>query len=57
MRSYDLAGRFGGEEFAVLLPQTREEQALAIAERLRIAIAALSVPVERGAPDRGPASG
>jgi diguanylate cyclase (GGDEF)-like protein len=45
MRSYDLAGRFGGEEFAVLLPQTREAQALTIAERLRTAIAALSVPV------------
>jgi diguanylate cyclase (GGDEF)-like protein len=44
MRSYDLAGRFGGEEFAVLLPQTREDQALAIAERLRAAVAALSVP-------------
>ncbi len=47
MRSYDLAGRFGGEEFAVLLPQTREDQALAIAERLRTVIAALSVPVSR----------
>jgi diguanylate cyclase (GGDEF)-like protein len=45
MRSYDLAGRFGGEEFAVLLPQTREDQALAIAERLRTAVAASSVPV------------
>jgi diguanylate cyclase (GGDEF)-like protein len=45
MRSYDLAGRFGGEEFAVLLPQTREDQALAITERLRTAVAALSVPV------------
>jgi diguanylate cyclase (GGDEF)-like protein len=45
MRSYDLAGRFGGEEFAVLLPQTREAQALTIAERLRTVVAALSVPV------------
>src|SRR4029077_15976982 len=45
MRSYDLAGRFGGEEFAVLLPQTREAQALTIAERLRTTIASLSVPV------------
>jgi diguanylate cyclase (GGDEF)-like protein len=45
MRSYDRAGRFGGEEFAILLPQTREDQALAIAERLRAAIAALSVPI------------
>jgi diguanylate cyclase (GGDEF)-like protein len=50
MRSYDLAGRFGGEEFAVLLPQTREDQALAIAERLRLAIAALSVPVRADDP-------
>jgi diguanylate cyclase (GGDEF)-like protein len=46
MRSYDRAGRFGGEEFAVLLPQTHEAQALAIAERLRMVIAALSVPVD-----------
>ena len=52
MRSYDLAGRFGGEEFAILLPQTREDQALAIAERLRMAIAELSVPVR----DDDPAS-
>ena len=57
MRSYDRAGRFGGEEFVVLLPQTREDQALAIAERLRTAIAALSVPVSEdigvGEDDRG----
>jgi diguanylate cyclase (GGDEF)-like protein len=45
LRSYDLAGRFGGEEFVILLPQTRETQALGIAERLRTHIAALSVPV------------
>jgi diguanylate cyclase (GGDEF)-like protein len=53
MRSYDLAGRFGGEEFAVLLPQTREDQALAIAERLRLTIAALSVPIRAGDPASG----
>ncbi len=45
LRSYDLAGRFGGEEFAILLPQTHETQALGIAERLRTHIAAMSVPV------------
>src|SRR5690348_2752804 len=51
MRSYDAAGRFGGEEFAVLLPQTTEAQALAIAERLRTVIAALSVPVDEDDPE------
>ena len=45
LRSYDLAGRFGGEEFVILLPQTRETQALGIAERLRTHIAEMSVPV------------
>ena len=45
LRSYDLAGRFGGDEFALLLPQTRETQALGIAERLRTRIAAMSIPV------------
>ena len=46
LRVYDLAGRFGGEEFAILLPQAREVDALNVAERLRAHVAALSVPVE-----------
>jgi len=46
LRSYDLAGRFGGEEFAILLPQTREVDALNVAERLRAHVAAISVPVK-----------
>jgi diguanylate cyclase (GGDEF)-like protein len=45
LRSYDLAGRFGGEEFAILLPQTREDHAVSIADRLRMHIAGMSVPV------------
>ncbi len=45
LRVYDLAGRFGGEEFAVLLPHAREVDALNIAERLRRHIAAMSIPV------------
>jgi diguanylate cyclase (GGDEF)-like protein len=45
LRVYDLAGRFGGEEFAILLPQAREMDALNVAERLRAHVAALSVPV------------
>ena len=48
LRSYDLAGRFGGEEFVVLLPQTREMDAINVAERLRAHIAALSIPVANG---------
>ena len=48
LRSYDLAGRFGGEEFVVLLPQTREMDAINVAERLRAHIAALSIPVADG---------
>jgi diguanylate cyclase (GGDEF)-like protein len=43
LRSYDLAGRFGGEEFAILLPQTRQQHALSIAERLRDHIAATDI--------------
>ena len=45
LRAYDLAGRFGGEEFAVLLPHAREADALSIAERLRVHVASLSIPV------------
>jgi diguanylate cyclase (GGDEF)-like protein len=44
LREYDQAGRFGGEEFAVLLPQTRAVDAFRVAERLRAAVAALSIP-------------
>jgi diguanylate cyclase (GGDEF)-like protein len=45
LRGYDLAGRFGGEEFAILLPQTDEADGLGIAERLRTHIAAMPIPL------------
>jgi diguanylate cyclase (GGDEF)-like protein/PAS domain S-box-containing protein len=35
-RSIDIVGRYGGEEFAVLLPETKKEDAMCLAERLRI---------------------
>lgn len=35
IREYDMACRFGGEEFIILLPQTDLESALSLAERLR----------------------
>jgi len=39
LREYDVAGRFGGEEFVVLLPRTGLVQARQIAERVRSAVA------------------
>jgi diguanylate cyclase (GGDEF)-like protein len=39
MRDSDVVGRYGGEEFIVLLPETGPEGALQSAERLRMAIA------------------
>ncbi|PWB35123.1 GGDEF domain-containing protein [Pseudomonas sp. SDI] len=42
LRDDDIAGRLGGEEFAVLLPDTSQATACAIAERLRALIAQLS---------------
>jgi diguanylate cyclase (GGDEF)-like protein len=38
LREVDIVGRIGGEEFAILLPQTGEKRAEEIAERLRTAI-------------------
>jgi len=35
IRGTDMAGRYGGEEFCIVLPETDPEGALAIAERLR----------------------
>jgi len=40
--------RFGGEEFALLLPDTRLEQAEQLAERIRAAVAAQSIRCESG---------
>jgi diguanylate cyclase (GGDEF)-like protein len=38
-RSRDVAARFGGDEFALLLPRTRASEARVVAERLRTALA------------------
>jgi len=43
-RPADLVARFGGEEFVVLLPGTPEEDAAALAERMRTALLALQIP-------------
>jgi diguanylate cyclase (GGDEF)-like protein len=43
LRSFDLLGRYGGDEFAGVFPGLGPQEALALAERLRLAIAALAV--------------
>jgi diguanylate cyclase (GGDEF)-like protein len=48
LREYDLAGRFGGEEFVMLLPQTRATDAFRIAERVRAHIARLPIASPTG---------
>jgi diguanylate cyclase (GGDEF)-like protein len=43
LRDYDITGRFGGEEFTILLPHTDAESAHQIAERLRAKLAQITV--------------
>ena len=45
LRSADILGRHGGEEFAILLPETPPNQAVGVAERLRASVAEQRVKV------------
>ena len=45
LRKIDVVGRWGGEEFVMLLPETTASQAHAIVERIRKNIAAISFPI------------
>jgi diguanylate cyclase (GGDEF)-like protein/PAS domain S-box-containing protein len=47
IRDIDVAGRVGGEEFAILLPETDETEALQIAERMRRTIGENRWPLRR----------
>lgn len=47
IREHDALFRWGGEEFVILLPHTPPEEAMALAERLRLAVAAEPVVQER----------
>lgn len=49
VRNIDIAGRYGGEEFAVMLVDTNAQGAYIVAERLRKAIEATSVQHEQHA--------
>jgi diguanylate cyclase (GGDEF)-like protein len=44
-RGIDLAARIGGEEFAVILPETDFEGGLDVAERLRLAVREMDMPL------------
>ena len=46
MRKYDYAGRYGGEEFFLILPNTDKFQAVSIAERFRKQLEELPIEVE-----------
>jgi diguanylate cyclase (GGDEF)-like protein len=46
LRDYDVIGRFGGEEFVVLLPSADILEACRVAERLRNRVRRLSVPAD-----------
>jgi diguanylate cyclase (GGDEF)-like protein len=52
LRDVDVAARLGGEEFAMLLPQTDLDGGLALAERIRSEFAASSIVTPDGVPLR-----
>jgi diguanylate cyclase len=47
LRSSDVLGRYGGEEFCVFLPNTTESDAVGLAERIRAAIESSSLKLNR----------
>jgi len=49
LRSTDLIGRYGGDEFVILLPQTSAQDALPLAERIHASIAAMRLDTDKGA--------
>lgn len=52
VRVSDVVFRYGGEEFMILLSEMNQQAALVVAEKLRSAIAAVSVSVEAGREER-----
>ena len=48
LRSSDVFGRYGGEEFCAFLPNTTESDAIGLAERIRAGVEASPLKLERG---------
>ncbi len=46
LRAKDILARWGGDEFAILMPGTRKEQALSVAERLKNAVENIEIVIE-----------
>jgi diguanylate cyclase (GGDEF)-like protein/PAS domain S-box-containing protein len=46
LRRFDVVGRYGGEEFVVLLPETTIQAAAVTAERIRVAVAQRTVEAD-----------
>jgi len=53
IRVTDIAGRYGGEEFAIILPNTALKGAIVIAERIRLAMEGLRIDTGEGSPPAG----
>jgi diguanylate cyclase (GGDEF)-like protein len=53
IRTTDIAGRYGGEEFCVVLPNTSVKGAVVIAERIRKSAEKLRVPIDDSQPPAG----
>lgn len=49
VRPYDFATRYGGEEFLILLPNTTENEGVAVAERMRLTIEKTTIIDSEGA--------
>ena len=49
LRGGDVAGRYGGEEFVVLVNGASSDQCLKIAERIRVAVAQQVIPIDHAA--------
>jgi diguanylate cyclase (GGDEF)-like protein len=49
LREVDLVGRMGGEEFLVIAPETNQEGAVTLAERIRSAVERATIPYGRHA--------
>jgi len=48
LRSSDVIGRYGGEEFVIILPVTNAQRAYSLAERIRVGVMAIRAPTEKG---------